>query len=95
MTITPQKLRELERSYPANLGSLEKERWIRRSREALKDAADYIDHAGVSHDAMVDKIEGLEADLRLAVQVAYNRGAQEWARLNYPQWIEWLEASAP
>lgn len=42
--------------------------------------------------AAADKIEGLEADLRGAVQVAYRRGAKEWARLNYPGWIEWLES---
>lgn len=41
-----------------------------------------------------DKAEGLECDLRSAVEVAFNRGATEWARLNYPDWIEWLEASA-
>jgi hypothetical protein len=41
-----------------------------------------------------DKVEGLESDLRCAVQVAYNRGATEWARLNYPDMIEWLESCA-
>lgn len=39
-----------------------------------------------------DKAEGLEADLRQAVLVAWKRGAEEWCRLNYPQWVEWLEA---
>ncbi len=39
-----------------------------------------------------DKIEGLTADLRCAVQVAWRRGAKDWARLNYPQWVEWLES---
>lgn len=39
-----------------------------------------------------DKIEGLETDLRMAVQVAWRRGAKKWARLNYPGWVEWLEA---
>lgn len=38
-----------------------------------------------------DKIEGLTADLRSAVQVAWKRGAKDWARLNYPQWVDWLE----
>ena len=42
--------------------------------------------------AAEDKAEGLSADLRMAVQVAYRRGATEWARLNYPSWIDWLEA---
>jgi hypothetical protein len=40
-----------------------------------------------------DKIEGLQSDLESAVQVAYNRGAVEWARLNYPTWIDRLEAN--
>ena len=42
-----------------------------------------------------DKAEGLESDLRQAVLVAWKRGAEEWCRLNYPQWIEWLEACQP
>lgn len=41
-----------------------------------------------------DKAEGWEADCRLAVQVAYERGAVEWAEQNYPQWIEWLRECA-
>ncbi|MDW9481780.1 hypothetical protein GOB57_24330 [Sinorhizobium meliloti] len=40
-----------------------------------------------------DKIEGLESDLESAVQVAYDHGAEEWARLNYPSWMERLEAN--
>jgi hypothetical protein len=31
-----------------------------------------------------DKIEGLEADLDSAVEVAYRRGATDWVRMNYP-----------
>lgn len=33
---------------------------------------------------LIDKIEGLEADLDSAVEVAFKRGATEWVRLNYP-----------
>ncbi|MCV9964174.1 hypothetical protein OIU34_20020 [Pararhizobium sp. BT-229] len=40
-----------------------------------------------------DRIEGLQSDLESAVQVAYNHGAEEWARLNYPSWVERLEAN--
>jgi hypothetical protein len=40
-----------------------------------------------------DCIDGLQADLEEAVQVAYNRGAEDWARLNYPSWIDRLEAN--
>lgn len=31
-----------------------------------------------------DRIEGLNADLESAVEVAFRRGAAEWTRLNYP-----------
>lgn len=41
-----------------------------------------------------DKLEGLEEDLREAVQVAYNRGAVEWAELNYPGWKDQLKANS-
>lgn len=34
---------------------------------------------------MIDKIEGLEADLDSAVEVAFKSGATDWVRLNYPQ----------
>lgn len=40
-----------------------------------------------------DRIDGLESDLESAVQVAFNHGAEEWARLNYPSWIDRLEAN--
>ncbi|CAN0570862.1 unnamed protein product, partial [Laminaria digitata] len=33
---------------------------------------------------LLDRIEGLEADLDDAVSVAVARGAVDWARLNYP-----------
>ena len=39
-----------------------------------------------------DRAEGLESDLRQAVLVAWKRGAEQWCRLNYPQWVDWLEA---
>lgn len=52
------------------------------------------EEALVLRGGALDKIDGLEADLRCAVQVAYKRGATEWARLNYPQWIDWLEQSS-
>lgn len=35
-------------------------------------------------DQIRDKIDGLEADLSSAVEVAFKRGAEEWVRLNYP-----------
>ena len=61
-------------------------------REGQITPGDLIDAAGVRSDgdaglmiAAADKIEGLEADLEGAVEVAYNRGATEWTRLNYPE----------
>lgn len=35
--------------------------------------------------AQEDKIEGLETELDLAVEVAFKRGAVEWTRLNFPK----------
>ncbi|CAN7654773.1 hypothetical protein LJR231_005126 [Phyllobacterium sp. LjRoot231] len=37
-----------------------------------------------------DKIQGLEANLDSAVEIAYLRGATEWVRLNYPSQYERL-----
>jgi hypothetical protein len=58
--------------------------------ERLNDLADQR-HMDRSNDAVddilreaADKIEGLEADLDSAIEVAYRRGATEWVRLNYP-----------
>ena len=42
---------------------------------------------------LLDKIEGLDADLYCAVEVAYKRGATEWTRLNYPEWYARFEAA--
>lgn len=33
---------------------------------------------------LADKIEGLQADLDSAIEFAYNRGAHDWVRMNYP-----------
>lgn len=41
-----------------------------------------------------DKIEGLEADLGSAVEVAFKRGATEWVRLNYPEHYKRLLAAS-
>ena len=52
MTITPEKLRaEAENASPLS------------AREALRCAADYIEHCHVSHDANVEEIARLEAAL--------------------------------
>lgn len=32
-----------------------------------------------------DKVEGLESDLDSAVEVAFENGARDWVRMNYPK----------
>lgn len=41
-------------------------------------------------DKAIDKIDGLEEDLKSAIRVAYNHGAHDWVRLNYPVMFERL-----
>lgn len=50
------------------------------------------DQAERERDAAREKVDGVETDLQCAVQVAWRRGAKEWARLNYPGMVEWLES---
>lgn len=45
--------------------------------------------------AMIDKIEGLEADLDSAIEVAFNRGAKNWVEMNYPDHFKRLDAFEP
>lgn len=40
--------------------------------------------------ALIDEVEGLQADLDKAVETAYNRGATDWTKLNYPKHFERL-----
>ena len=35
-------------------------------------------------EELLDRADGLEADLDSAVEVAFRRGARDWTRLNYP-----------
>lgn len=83
--------------YPAIADLVEKAQVAMRdhpSVRAVKDRAPAPVGGGKEEDVgkWQDKAEGLEADLRSAVMVAWKRGAHEWCRLNYPQWVEWLEA---
>lgn len=55
---------------------------------------DEIDRLKAEIERKDDKIEGFEADLDSAVEVAFNRGAAEWVRLNYPRQYERLSAAA-
>jgi hypothetical protein len=58
----------------------------------MSDTTLEIDHdqrAEAQHDAqliedLMDRVEGLQADLDAAIEVAVARGAVEWAKLNYP-----------
>ena len=43
-------------------------------------------------ERLEDKVDGLTADLREAVEVAFLRGATEWVRLNYPADFKRLSA---
>lgn len=63
-----------------------------KHREIPNEAADALERQAAEIERLRDKVEGLETDLRCAIQVAYCRGATEWARLNYPDMIEWLES---
>jgi hypothetical protein len=78
---------------PINLdGSSAERRAIIQANTDKYQAADTLERQAAEIKRLRDKVEGLETDLRCAVQVAYNRGATEWARLNYPDMIEWLES---
>lgn len=43
------------------------------------------DLENATRDQLLDKIDGLEADLESAVCVAFSRGAITWTRMNYPR----------
>lgn len=48
-----------------------------------------IEDLKAKNERLLDKIEGLDSDLRSAVDVLFRRGddeAREWCRLNYPSW---------
>lgn len=56
---------------------------LRRSRKLIDETKEISGYWS-------DKVEGLEADLDSVVEVAFNRGAHEWVRLNYPEHYERL-----
>jgi hypothetical protein len=62
--------------------------------EAYEKASDYVfgdvDDAAEALAWAIDKIDGLEADLDSAVEVAWRRGAIDWVRMNYPKHYERL-----
>jgi hypothetical protein len=86
---------------PAPRGGITADWWQasvleRRKRKATEAERDTLAQQvkGLAEDAeqKADKIEGLEADLDSAVEVAFKRGAEEWVRLNYPKHYERLAA---
>lgn len=66
----------------------------RACRDVLKATETFAVGQAVLEEA-ADKIEGLEADLDSAVEVAYDRGATEWTRLNYPTQYKRLQQREP
>jgi hypothetical protein len=42
----------------------------------------------MSREDLLDTIDALESELKMAVETAYRRGAVEWTKLNYPKWYE-------
>lgn len=51
--------------------------------------------AGQKNMELQDKIDGLEADLESAVEVAYRRGAYDWVRMNHQRFYKRLAANKP
>jgi hypothetical protein len=39
----------------------------------------------IRYEEYEDKVEGLLSDLDAAIEVAWNRGAHDWVRVNYPK----------
>ncbi|NTG86147.1 hypothetical protein G6L15_08310 [Agrobacterium rhizogenes] len=69
-----------------------------RIRSALStsqsDPAPEIAALRAENERLQDKVDGLEADLDSAVEVAFRHGAHEWTRLNYPTHFERLFSDA-
>lgn len=61
-------------------------------RTLAEEAVLTIAQLTMEKEQLMEKIDCVETELFEAVQVAYYRGATEWARLNYPNWIDRLTA---
>lgn len=59
-------------------------------RTLAEEAVLTIAQLTMEKEQLMEKIDCVETELFEAVQVAYYRGATEWARLNYPNWIDRL-----
>lgn len=68
--------------------------FIALTRTAAPALAQYALDASAEIERLRDSVSGLTADLMLAVETAYDRGATEWTRLNYPQWHDQIAAGA-
>jgi hypothetical protein len=44
-----------------------------------------VDDLRVENGELLDKVDALESELAEAVHVAYNYGASNWCKLNYPE----------
>jgi gas vesicle protein len=75
-----ERVEEITSLYPFTISGVSEEiaGYISRcSPEALRSIASLVEE-------LEDKIEGLESDLSNAVETAFDRGAVEWAKMNYP-----------
>lgn len=67
----------------------------KRGRDSIQSEYDRLRASNSAEvETLTDKIEGLSADLDSAVGVAFNRGAHEWVRMNYPDRFEELSRTA-
>lgn len=72
-------------------------RWLKDPavKEALHRSPRAETQEADAQGQLLDKIDGLESDLDSAIEVAFNRGATDWVRLNYPKRYERLSKAAP
>lgn len=73
---------------------IQKLRSAGEAERTLAPASGLFDGAADEIERLIDRTDGLSADLFDAVQTAFNRGAVGWAYLNYPKWVDTLEANA-
>ncbi len=89
-----------EAEHSANAEREEAVELVEKLRAALEEQEtrtpkDLCYLAGVDRQVKLeDKVEGLEADLDSAVEIAFKYGALDWVRLNYPRHYERFRARA-
>lgn len=86
-----------------NLGSLtvangradHAEMMLAGARDAQRRLTGQLADCEGSNLRLVEKIECLDSELYQAVQTAYNRGAVDWVRLNYPKYYDQFKHTPP